>query len=68
MSGLLEIVLVDAQGLPKSDLIGKMDPYVTIQYKNQKLRSSVAKVDIDESTMAAWPDRIVGEWNSDTLV
>ncbi|RZC78771.1 hypothetical protein C5167_002964 [Papaver somniferum] len=43
MSGLLEIVLVDAQGLPNSDLIGKMDPYVTIQYKNQNLRSSVAK-------------------------
>ncbi|KAI3832749.1 hypothetical protein MKW98_002295 [Papaver atlanticum] len=43
MSGLLEIMLVDAQDLPESDVMGKMDPYVTVQYKNQKLRSSVAK-------------------------
>ncbi|KAI3882964.1 hypothetical protein MKW92_046875 [Papaver armeniacum] len=45
MSGLLEIVLVDAQG--------KMDPYVTIQYKNQKLRSSVAK-----GTNPVWNDKL----------
>ncbi|KAI3832751.1 hypothetical protein MKW98_002297 [Papaver atlanticum] len=55
MSGLLEIVLVDAQGLPKSDLIGKMDPYVTIQYKNQNVRSSVAK---GQGTNPVWDDKL----------
>ncbi|KAI3949631.1 hypothetical protein MKW98_020953 [Papaver atlanticum] len=43
MSGLLEIMLVDAQGLPESDVVGKMDPYVLIQYKTHKLKSYVAK-------------------------
>ncbi|KAI3866962.1 hypothetical protein MKX03_022005 [Papaver bracteatum] len=43
MSGLLEIMLVDAHGLPESDVVGKMDPYVLIQYKTHKLKSYVAK-------------------------
>ncbi|KAI3882966.1 hypothetical protein MKW92_046877 [Papaver armeniacum] len=55
MSGLLEIMLVDAQGLPESDVMGKMDPYVTVQYKNQKLRSSVAK---GQGTNPVWNDKL----------
>ncbi|KAI3985129.1 hypothetical protein MKX01_027215 [Papaver californicum] len=43
MSGLSEIMLVDAQGLSESDVVGKMDPYVLIQYKKHKLKSYVAK-------------------------
>ncbi|KAL5710787.1 hypothetical protein ACHQM5_021309 [Ranunculus cassubicifolius] len=43
MNGILKIVLVDARGLKDTDLIGKMDPYVMIRYKDQKLKSKVAK-------------------------
>ncbi|KAF6171864.1 hypothetical protein GIB67_011761 [Kingdonia uniflora] len=43
MSGLLELSLVDAKGLESTDIFGKMDPYVLIEYKDQKLKSKVAK-------------------------
>ncbi|XP_024961837.1 elicitor-responsive protein 1 [Cynara cardunculus var. scolymus] len=40
--GVLEVNLVDAHGLTKSDFLNKIDPYVLIQYKNQEHKSSIA--------------------------
>ncbi|OVA05931.1 C2 calcium-dependent membrane targeting [Macleaya cordata] len=54
MSGLLEVMLVDARGLPESDSFGKMDPYVLIQYKDQKLKSTVAK---GQGSNPVWNER-----------
>ncbi|XP_020252538.1 elicitor-responsive protein 1 isoform X2 [Asparagus officinalis] len=41
--GILEVKLVDAKGLLNTEAIGKMDPYVVIQYRNQEKTSSVAR-------------------------
>ncbi|KAL5710786.1 hypothetical protein ACHQM5_021308 [Ranunculus cassubicifolius] len=43
MNGILKIELLDARGLQDTEVIGKIDPYVLIQYKDQKLKSKVAK-------------------------
>ncbi|KAG9454697.1 hypothetical protein H6P81_007601 [Aristolochia fimbriata] len=42
-SGILEVQLVDARGLRKTDFLNKIDPYVLIQYKTQERKSSVAR-------------------------
>ncbi|KAF3321974.1 hypothetical protein FCM35_KLT14190 [Carex littledalei] len=42
--GTLEVLLVDAKGLADTDfLAGKIDPYVTIQYRSQESKSSVKR-------------------------
>ncbi|KAH1211976.1 Elicitor-responsive protein 1 [Glycine max] len=40
--GFMEVQLVKAKGLRDTDIFGKMDPYVLIQYKGQEKRSGVA--------------------------
>ncbi|XP_072998147.1 elicitor-responsive protein 1 isoform X2 [Typha latifolia] len=41
--GILEVLLVDAKGLQDTDLLGKIDPYVLIQYRSQERKSSIAR-------------------------
>ncbi|XP_076930134.1 16 kDa phloem protein 1-like [Bidens hawaiensis] len=41
--GILEVNLVDARGLSKSDFLNKIDPYVLIQYRSQEHKTSIAK-------------------------
>ncbi|XP_048438921.1 elicitor-responsive protein 1-like [Pyrus x bretschneideri] len=41
--GVLEVTLVEAQGLKNMDFFVKMNTYVIIQYGNQKHTSNVAK-------------------------
>ncbi|XP_074568423.1 elicitor-responsive protein 1-like isoform X2 [Curcuma longa] len=41
--GILELQLVDAKGLQDTDLIGKIDPYVVIQYRGQEHKSKIAR-------------------------
>ncbi|XP_061363714.1 16 kDa phloem protein 1-like [Gastrolobium bilobum] len=41
--GFMEVQLLKAKGLHNTDIFGRMDPYVLIQYKGQEKRSSVAK-------------------------
>ncbi|MCL7035507.1 hypothetical protein MKW94_018307 [Papaver nudicaule] len=41
--GTLEVLLVDASELKNTDFIGKMDPYVVIQFGNQRRKSTVAR-------------------------
>ncbi|KAJ1389422.1 C2 domain [Sesbania bispinosa] len=41
--GFMEVQLLKAKGLHNTDIFGRMDPYVLIQYKSQEQRSSVAK-------------------------
>ncbi|KAI3888177.1 hypothetical protein MKX03_020575 [Papaver bracteatum] len=41
--GTLEVLLVDASKLKDTDFFGKMDPYVIIQFGNQKRQSTVAR-------------------------
>ncbi|XP_010256918.1 PREDICTED: elicitor-responsive protein 1-like [Nelumbo nucifera] len=44
IGGILELLLVDATNLGGDrDFVGEMDPYVYFEYKNQKLRSNVAR-------------------------
>ncbi|KAH7656952.1 putative Ca2+-dependent phospholipid-binding protein [Dioscorea alata] len=49
--GILEVQLIDAKGLHDTAFLGKMDPYVMIQYRNQEQKSSVAK---DQGTNPSW--------------
>ncbi|KAK1421289.1 hypothetical protein QVD17_23495 [Tagetes erecta] len=41
--GVMEVNLVDAHGLSKSDFFNKIDPYVVIQYRSQEHKSSIAR-------------------------
>ncbi|XP_071708032.1 16 kDa phloem protein 1-like [Rutidosis leptorrhynchoides] len=41
--GIMEVNLVDAHGLKKSDFLNKIDPYVLIQYRSQEHKSTIAK-------------------------
>nr|XP_009420099.1 PREDICTED: elicitor-responsive protein 1-like isoform X1 [Musa acuminata subsp. malaccensis] len=41
--GILEVQLIDAKGLKDTDLIGKIDPYVVIQYRGQERKSKTAR-------------------------
>ncbi|KAG0463285.1 hypothetical protein HPP92_019354 [Vanilla planifolia] len=41
--GILEVTLLDGKGLKDTDLFGKVDPYVVLQYRNQERKSSVAR-------------------------
>ncbi|KAL0922407.1 hypothetical protein M5K25_006390 [Dendrobium thyrsiflorum] len=41
--GILELNLLDARGLKDTDFLGKIDPYVVMQYRNQERKSSVAR-------------------------
>ncbi|CAD5177323.1 elicitor-responsive protein 1-like isoform X1 [Musa acuminata AAA Group] len=41
--GELEVLLVDAKGLAGADVIGKIDPYVVIQYRDQERKSRIAR-------------------------
>eukprot|EP00252_Welwitschia_mirabilis_P017211 TRINITY_DN38183_c0_g1_i1.p1 TRINITY_DN38183_c0_g1~~TRINITY_DN38183_c0_g1_i1.p1 ORF type:complete len:143 (+),score=16.33 TRINITY_DN38183_c0_g1_i1:70-498(+) len=40
--GTLEVLLVNAQGLKDTELLGKMDPYVIFTCRTQKQKSTVA--------------------------
>uniref|UniRef100_A0A453FWN2 C2 domain-containing protein n=1 Tax=Aegilops tauschii subsp. strangulata TaxID=200361 RepID=A0A453FWN2_AEGTS len=41
--GVLEVHLVDAKGLFGSDFLGKIDPYVVVQYRSQERKSSTSR-------------------------
>ncbi|VAH66253.1 unnamed protein product [Triticum turgidum subsp. durum] len=41
--GLLEVHLVHAKDLSGSDSLGKIDPYVVVQYRSQERKSSTAR-------------------------
>lgn len=41
--GIMKVKLVSAKGLKRSHLLGRIDPYVWLQYRNQECKSSVAK-------------------------
>ncbi|KAI3888186.1 hypothetical protein MKX03_020584 [Papaver bracteatum] len=41
--GTLEVLVVDASKIKDTDFFGKMDPYVIIQFGNQKRKSTVAR-------------------------
>ncbi|MQL85955.1 hypothetical protein Taro_018465 [Colocasia esculenta] len=49
VSGILEVQLLDAKGLKKTDVFGlvaaagRMDPYVILQYRSDDRKSSVAR-------------------------
>ncbi|XP_073042107.1 16 kDa phloem protein 1-like [Primulina eburnea] len=40
--GIMDVTLVGARGLKNADFLGKIDPYVLIQYKNQEHKSRKA--------------------------
>ncbi|KQK10522.1 elicitor-responsive protein 1 isoform X1 [Brachypodium distachyon] len=50
--GVLEVHLVDAKGLSGSDFLGKIDPYVIVQYRSQERKSSTARA--DQGRNPAW--------------
>ncbi|KAI7751231.1 hypothetical protein M8C21_021300 [Ambrosia artemisiifolia] len=41
--GILEVNVVDARGLSRTDFLNKIDPYVLIQYRSQEHKTSIAK-------------------------
>ncbi|KAI3705125.1 hypothetical protein L1987_75358 [Smallanthus sonchifolius] len=52
--GILEVNLVNARGLTKSDFLNKIDPYVLIQYRTQEHKSSIAK---DQGSSPQWNEK-----------
>ncbi|XP_047158964.1 elicitor-responsive protein 1-like [Vigna umbellata] len=54
--GFMQVHLVKAKGLHNSDIIGEMDPYVLIQYKDQEQRSSVA---IGQGKNPVWNEKFM---------
>ncbi|GAB2230148.1 hypothetical protein Drorol1_Dr00014405 [Drosera rotundifolia] len=42
-TGKLEVLLVDCKGIRNTRFLGKMSPYLIVQYGNQERKSSVAK-------------------------
>ncbi|XP_074287317.1 16 kDa phloem protein 1-like isoform X2 [Silene latifolia] len=40
--GVLEILLVEAHGLPHADFLHKIDPYVLVYYKGQERKTTIA--------------------------
>ncbi|XP_051121896.1 elicitor-responsive protein 1 [Andrographis paniculata] len=41
--GTLEVTLLGARGLTRTDLLGKIEPYVVMEYRKQQHTSSIAK-------------------------
>ncbi|XP_042511082.1 elicitor-responsive protein 1-like isoform X2 [Macadamia integrifolia] len=54
VNGILEVLLVDARGLEGTDFLGRMDPYVLIQYKSQERKSSVRR---GEGSNPVWNEK-----------
>ncbi|KAB1224117.1 Elicitor-responsive protein 1 [Morella rubra] len=42
-SGILEVLLVDAEGIRDKDFIEKMNPYLVMRYGNQECTSDLAR-------------------------
>ncbi|XP_015699248.1 elicitor-responsive protein 1 isoform X2 [Oryza brachyantha] len=60
-SGVLEVHLVDAKGLAGNDFLGKIDPYVVVQYRSQERKSSVAR---DQGKNPSWNEVFKFQINS----
>uniref|UniRef100_A0A1J3ESN1 Elicitor-responsive protein 1 n=1 Tax=Noccaea caerulescens TaxID=107243 RepID=A0A1J3ESN1_NOCCA len=58
--GILEVNLISGKGLKRSDFLGKVDPYVEIQYKGQTRKSSVDK---DGGRNPTWNTRL--KWRAE---
>ncbi|KAK9683308.1 hypothetical protein RND81_10G130800 [Saponaria officinalis] len=41
--GFLEVLVVDAHGLPGGDFLQKIDPYVLVYYKGQERKTTIAR-------------------------
>ncbi|KAA0037639.1 elicitor-responsive protein 1-like [Cucumis melo var. makuwa] len=52
--GTLEVKLANAKGLRGTDFLGRIDPYVLIQYKGQEHKSSVAR---NEGGSPVWNEK-----------
>ncbi|KAL5227994.1 hypothetical protein ABZP36_016259 [Zizania latifolia] len=62
--GILEVHLVDAKGLSGDDFLGelgKIDPYVVVQYRSQERKSSVAR---DQGKNPSWNEVFKFQINS----
>ncbi|CAO1944467.1 unnamed protein product [Urochloa humidicola] len=59
--GVLEVYLVDAKGLSGNDFLGKIDPYVIVQYRSQEHKSSVAR---DQGRNPCWNEVFKFQINS----
>ncbi|KAG8054784.1 hypothetical protein GUJ93_ZPchr0001g29953 [Zizania palustris] len=59
--GILEVHLVDAKGLSGDDFLGKIDPYVAVQYRSQERKSSVAR---DQGKNPSWNEVFKFQINS----
>jgi len=42
-NGLLEVLVVEAHGLPGADFLNNIDPYVLVYYKGQERKTSIAR-------------------------
>ncbi|KAL1542200.1 16 kDa phloem protein 1 isoform X1 [Salvia divinorum] len=41
--GVMEVKLIGAKGLKRTDFLGKIDPYVVIQFRDEEYTSTTAK-------------------------
>ncbi|CAO2819934.1 unnamed protein product [Amaranthus hypochondriacus] len=59
--GTLEVVLVNAKGLENTDFLNNMDPYVILNYRSQKQKSSIAS---GQGSTPEWNETFVFNVNS----
>ncbi|KAM0866638.1 hypothetical protein ACQ4PT_042501 [Festuca glaucescens] len=59
--GVLEVLLVDAKGLAGNDFLGRLDPYVVVQYRSQERKSSTAR---DQGRNPSWNEVFKFQINS----
>ncbi|CAA2998724.1 elicitor-responsive 1-like [Olea europaea subsp. europaea] len=52
--GIMEVKLVDAKGLKNTDFLGRIDPYVLLQYRKQEGKSTIAK---GKGTSPVWNEK-----------
>ncbi|KAI3458692.1 hypothetical protein Pfo_015355 [Paulownia fortunei] len=50
-SGIMEVTVVGARGLKNTEFLGKIDPYVVIQYKDQEQKSTTGRRITSKSRM-----------------
>ncbi|KAL2558213.1 Calcium-dependent lipid-binding (CaLB domain) family protein [Forsythia ovata] len=52
--GIMEVKLVGAKALKNTDFLGRIDPYVLLQYRNQERKTSIAK---GQGTSPSWNEK-----------
>ncbi|KAL3838413.1 hypothetical protein ACJIZ3_023004 [Penstemon smallii] len=54
INGIMEVTLVSARGLKDTEIFGKVDPYVVLEYKSQQQKSSTGRGKASRRSHMKW--------------